>query len=116
MNEKLGAALYWIGGIILTFVVTAMPIVIGGIAWVFGAQSDILRDLIWAWFFVSFSMALLSVFVVIPDVVNDWHIRYFYDTGRKMILYGNIIAWMVWLFIGVQTIVRRSVPDDDGLI
>lgn len=95
--ENLKVACFWFFGVILTFICTALPILLVLIVKVYGIQPEDLSGLIGACFFGSLIVALLPALVIgfAGDKKDPLA-----ECGERMFFRGNSIAWAVWLVLG----------------
>ncbi|MFA6414988.1 MAG: hypothetical protein WC217_02240 [Candidatus Paceibacterota bacterium] len=113
MRKRGGAILYWFVGIILTFVVTALPAVLSLVWWAYGISPETLRGLISAWLFGSLIIASLPFSIIVPGIGNDDWVEFFSENGRGMLFYGNPLAWVILLSMSCRKIYKMFFPPDE---
>lgn len=110
-QEKLKAILYWFGGIVLVFIVTALPLMLYLMAKVYDISPHSLSDLGSAWLSGSLLIAVLPALMVAFDVATDGQLKVFTDLGRKMLVY-NPVGLLVALIVGAYFLRRKMFPPD----
>ena len=97
-TNKKAAVLYWISGVILLFT-SALLIVLYVFAKGFDIQPESMSGFVGTWLSLTVGFAFLPppIILIGDDTADGEMVKQLYEIGQEMVLFGNAVAWFLWL-------------------